>query len=109
MAVSANPRLDEAFDVLRNVHRRRLLYNLREGRVERLGGATRVVADGGVNDHTQLEVELYHLHLPKLDSAGYVSWDRESGAIETGPQFEEIEPLLDLMENHADELPDTSA
>ena len=106
MAVSASPRLDEALDVLKHVHRRRLLYNLRDGRVERLGGATRVVADGGTSDHDELEVELYHLHLPKLDSAGYVSWNRESGAIEPGPQFDEIAPLLELMEDNADKLPD---
>lgn len=108
MTVSATPRLDEAFDVLGNAHRRRLLYTLRDGRVERLCGATRVVVDGGGNDYARLEVELHHLHLPKLDSAGYVSWDRESGTIETGPRFEEIEPLLDLLEDHADKLPDAS-
>ncbi|WP_416840203.1 hypothetical protein [Haloferax sp. DFSO52] len=109
MAVSATPRLDEAFDALRNVHRRRLLLNLRHGSVTRLGGATRVVADGGTNDHEQLEVELFHLHLPKLDSAGYVSWHRESGVIEKGPAFEDIVPLLELLENNAEELPETFA
>lgn len=109
MAVSATPRLDEAFDALRNVHRRRLLLNLRHGRVSRLGGATRVVADGGDNDPERLEVELFHLHLPKLERAGYVTWDRESGAIDAGPQFDEIEPLLELLAGHGDKLPDSLA
>ncbi|KAB1198033.1 MULTISPECIES: hypothetical protein [Haloferax] len=106
MAVSATPRLDEALDALRNVRRRRLLKQLRHGHVARLGGATKVVADGGTNDHDELEVELFHLHLPKLDSAGYVSWNREDGAIEKGPRFGEIEPMLELLENNPNDLPD---
>ncbi|KTG30503.1 DUF7344 domain-containing protein [Haloferax profundi] len=107
MAATPSPRLDDAFDALGNIHRRRLLMDLCEGDVGRLGRATQVVADGGDADNEQLEVELYHLHLPKLDGAKFITWDRESGAIERGPRFDEIEPVLRLLDRNASELPES--
>jgi hypothetical protein len=47
-----------------------------------------------------------HTHLPKLEESGFIEWDQERNIVRKGPQFEEIQPLLELMENHADELPD---
>ncbi|KAB1193152.1 hypothetical protein GJR96_06720 [Haloferax sp. MBLA0076] len=106
MAVTPSPRLDDAFDALRDIHRRRLLMDLCEGDVTRLGRATTVVADGGDADDERLEVELFHLHLPKLDGAGFITWDRDSGSIERGPRFIEIEPMLRLLDRNAGELPE---
>jgi len=34
-----------------------------------------------------------------------VEWDRETGTISRGPRFDEIEPVLELIENHPEELP----
>jgi len=48
--------------------------------------------------------DVYHNHLPKLDDLGFVSWDRENGVVATGPQFEEIRPLLELLADNGDEL-----
>lgn len=45
-------------------------------------------------------------HLPKLESAGFVVWGPQDHSVRKGPRFEEIEPLLELLQNHADELPD---
>lgn len=53
----------------------------------------------------ETKAALVHNHLPKLEEAGYIEWDRESGTIEKGPEFDEIEPLLELIEEHSDELP----
>jgi hypothetical protein len=106
VVTTPSPCLDEAFDVLSSIHRRRLLMDLRQGHVARLGRATQVVADGGDRDHGTLEVELYHCHLPKLARAGFVTWDREGGSIEQGPRFDEIEPMLGLLDENADLLPD---
>lgn len=60
-------------------------------------------SDGDLSVFAQ---ELYHRHLPKLDEAGYIEWDRERDVIRRGPRFAEIAPLVSLMENHADELPE---
>lgn len=52
-----------------------------------------------------LETELFHSHLPKLESMGYITWDRETGEIATGPDWEDIEPVIALIDDHRDELP----
>lgn len=53
-----------------------------------------------------LESELVHVHLPKLESMGIVAWDRETGEISTGAKWPEYAPLLKLIHDHRDELPD---
>jgi hypothetical protein len=67
------------------------------------------IADEHEEDGDGLELlkqQFYHTHLPKLADAGFIDWDRDSGIITRGPRFEEIEPLLRLMHDHQDELPD---
>jgi Ser-tRNA(Ala) deacylase AlaX len=58
------------------------------------------------DDLELLTTELYHVHLPKLVDAGYIEWDEETRIIRRGPNFEEIAPLLRLMDDHQDELPE---
>jgi len=53
-------------------------------------GAAETVADLRVRG-TRGEVadELRETHLPALEEAGYIEWDREAGTIAPGPNFEE--------------------
>ena len=53
-----------------------------------------------------LEVELVHKHLPKLEAMGFIEWDTDTGEIAKGPDWDDIEPLLVLIDTHRDELPD---
>ena len=57
-------------------------------------------------DLESLIINMRHTHLPKLEDEGFIEWNRETNTVKQGPQFEEIRRLLELMENHADELPD---
>ena len=43
--------------------------------------------------------------LPLLDDAGVIEWDREADEIRKGPRFAEIRPLLELLDDHREELP----
>ncbi len=95
------PGMDRVLDTLRKHHRRMILLLLKEGTVETQADV--IVRNG--NEIKEGEISLVHTHLPKLDDAGYIEWDRETGEISKGPRFEEIEPLLELLENHSDELP----
>jgi hypothetical protein len=68
-----------------------------------------VLDSGDHPDHSraddQLLVELQHVHLPKLESAGVIDW--EGGErVERGPKFDEYEPALRTMIDAADTFPD---
>ena len=96
------PGIDQIFENLSNNHRRLILLLLKQGAVETEAD----VMVRGRNNSTESEMALIHNHLPRLDEAGYIEWDRDSGELSKGPRFDEIEPLLELIESHADELPD---
>ena len=104
-------RFDRAVEALGHRYRRRLLVALLEHNpqddddtqdTERALGD---VTDGGT-DGQLIESELVHNHLPKLEEMGYIRWDREAGEIAKGPDWAEIEPLLEVLRDHEDELPD---
>ncbi|MDG5778162.1 transcriptional regulator [Haloarculaceae archaeon H-GB2-1] len=97
--------MDDIFDALANVHRRRLLVALLGHNPQQDTVRTPEDAHGGEKAVETLQKELYHTHLPKLEQAGFISWDQETREVRKGPRFDEIRPLLELMRDHADELP----
>ena len=94
------PGMDRVLDSLRDRRRRLILLMMNDGTVRREAD---VMVRG--SDPETIETELRRSHLPALDEAGYIEWDPDTGEISKGPRFDEIVPLLDLIENHADELP----
>ena len=72
--------------------RKRVIAGLADGTVE-------AVADLRVRGRAdEIAAELRETHLPALEEAGYIEWDREAGTIQPGPNFEEAEA-------HVDDLP----
>jgi hypothetical protein len=99
--------MDTTLDVLANKYRRRVLVALLEHNPQ--DDDDRQIPDDvhlESEDLDQLLIRMRHTHLPKLEESGFIEWDQERNIVRKGPQFEEIQPLLELMENHADELPD---
>ena len=98
--------MDNQFEALSNVHRRRLLVALLDHNPQR--DAVDVPEDVHEGDKAlePLQSELYHSHLPRLEEAGFIRWNRDTHEVTRGPRFDEIRPLLELMRDHADELPD---
>lgn len=92
------------FDALKNDYRRRVLVSL----LEREDAEVRVPEDVhvGQRELTVLQAELVHTHLPKLEAAGYIEWDQEQQTVARGPTFDAIEPVLALLHDHRDELPE---
>ncbi|WP_144920667.1 DUF7344 domain-containing protein [Halorubrum salsamenti] len=94
---------DRALNALSHAGRRRLLFELYE----------QADAEGERVCYTDIpqfraqrrRVLLYHSHLPKLEAAGYINWNEAEKTIQKGPQWEEIEPLLELIYTHLYELP----
>lgn len=97
--------LDKQFSLLSDTTRRRILTELADHnpRNEQEFEATDFKPD---DVETELfKSDVYHKHLPKLAEAGFINWDRESGTITRGPNFEQIRPLITLIHEHQDELP----
>ena len=110
MTAKMNPSplsMDTILTVLENQYRRRVLVALLEHNPQDANDlknpSDSELAD---EDLETLRIHMTHTHLPKLEESGFIEWDRDTNSIRKGPKFDEIRPLLELMQNHADELPD---
>ena len=95
---------DEMLDALGHVQRRKLLRALLTHNPQ---GDESVAVDENetaVEELTRL-VAMQHVHLPKLEDYGFITWDQDSNTVSKGPNFEEIRPLLELLADHEAELP----
>jgi hypothetical protein len=105
-SVAQGRALDDALDALAHRQRRRLLLALRESNPQDYG-PTASQTDGGDDEDDGLDVlvEMHHVHLPKLEDYGFIEWDREADEVRKGPRFETVDPLLELLDDHREELP----
>lgn len=95
---------DEMMNTLANGQRRKLLFEVLEQ--ESQTGSPVVVGDS--DDETDVVADLVtmrHAHLPKLADYGFVEWNRNTHEVSKGPNFDEIKPLLELLDDHGVELP----
>lgn len=97
--------MDNHFQALSNVHRRRLLVNLLGHNPQRDDIDVPKDVHEGEKELEVLQLEFRHSHLPRLEEAGLIQWNRDSNEVMKGPRFDKIRPLLELMRDHANELP----
>lgn len=96
---------DDCFNALANELRRALLVNLLHQSPFRVSMSSHDDRAGGPTASNRRErMQLWHLHLPKLEDYGFIRWDREAGVVERGPRFDEIRPLLEFLERYSDSL-----
>lgn len=64
----------------------------------------RIDAEASSDDQAahNLEAVLHHVDLPKMDEAGIINYDRETGEIERGPRFDDAERILETAETATD-------
>ncbi|WP_265111409.1 helix-turn-helix domain-containing protein [Halosolutus halophilus] len=95
---------DKVFDALADVHRRRLLVALLDHNPQDISDLSGVPWN---IEETEVEMaQKYHVHLPKLADYGFIDWHPDDEVAVKGPQFDEIKPVLELLDEHRDELPD---
>lgn len=100
----SSPRLDTMLDALGHVQRRKLLVALLEHNPQ--DDSPVVIADSdGESTAVKRLVEMEHMHLPKLEEYGFIEWNQDSHEVVKGENFDEIRPLLELLDDHQDELP----
>jgi hypothetical protein len=104
---SVQTSFDTALNILAHKYRRRLLTALLEHNPQD-DDDPQIPGDDELEetDLDSLQIAMSHSHLPKLEEAGFIEWDEASDSVRKGPRFDEIRPLLELMQSHADELPD---
>ena len=95
--------LSDQLSILAEANRRRLLIALAD-RNPRSIDSDGYVGGPDMSD-PNVATAMYHVHLPKLEAAGFIDWDREENVVTRGPKFEEIRPLVDLLDSHREELP----
>jgi hypothetical protein len=97
--------LSRTLDALADVQRRCVLYYLREHETASVDTLADVVTgwvhastDGIVSadQHRRMQLELYHLHLPHLRSAGLLEYDAGAGQVELADYPPIVDDLLDL-------------
>jgi hypothetical protein len=97
--------LDKMLDALSDIQRRALLVALLEHNPQ--NDSPIVIADDEDDKAAVKElITMDHVHLPKLAEYGFIEWDKENNEVKKGPAFDEIRPLLELLDTHNDELPD---
>ena len=103
---ATKPTVDQLFTAFSHPTRRRILFALDERNPRDDKEFESPTFRAGDESFADLFQTLRHRHLPHLADAGYIEWDRDTNIVTRGPRFEEVEPLLRLIENHQDELPD---
>lgn len=94
----------ETLQILAHSYRRRVLMTLLAHTPEDEGEITAMMADDDAAEFEALTLEMYHQHLPKLEAAGVIEWERNESLVRKGPTFEEVVPLLTLLRDHQEEL-----
>lgn len=81
---------------LAHTYRRETVELLEDQRVVDLDDIIARCTDG---DEAEREVRatIYHNHLPKLESAGAISWDYDTDTISRGPRFSHFASNLDAV------------
>lgn len=104
MTIKGKIDFDDTADALAAIQRRKLLVNLLEHNPQ--SDSTVVIADSDTEiDVAERSAMMYHTHLPKLADYGLIERDTETHEVMKGPNFDEIKPLLELLDRHENKLP----
>lgn len=110
---------DEVFDAMANHQRRQLLVRLlNEGPqpVPHLSGVSRAIlqahtavlreyltGSADISDANRGDIRTHHVHLPKLAEYEYIDWDRDAHVVTRGPDFDDVRPLLAVLDDLRDD------
>jgi hypothetical protein len=96
---------DDIVDALANIQRRMVLVRLLRNNPH--GDRKITVTDSSSGEATvERPVAMHHTHLPRLVDHGFITWDEEANEVARGPNFDEIRPVLELLDEHRGKIPD---
>jgi hypothetical protein len=100
------------FEVFSNSYRRELLgavLNANPRREDDLSPLDILAPSREADGLRAISIELTHAHLPKLAETGFIDWGRLLETISKGPNWAEIRPTLQWIDDQQGELPDRGA
>ncbi|WP_338756553.1 GAF domain-containing protein (plasmid) [Halobacterium salinarum] len=87
--------INSMMDALKSRPRRAILMTL----VENTGEVSIATLERRLPQEST-RTQLHHSHLPKLANAGYITWSPDADSISWGPNFSEVEPLVQLLKEY---------
>ena len=97
------PSLDTLLKIMADPSRRRLLVALMDHNPQDHDSSIPATEIRSDDEGEHFPLQMIHTHLPKLDDAGLIEWDRDTHRVQKGLYFDEIRPLVELIQDHADE------
>jgi predicted transcriptional regulator len=94
--------LDTLLTLLSEYQRRRVVTELVEDSPRSVEELVDTAARG---DARTLEIALVHEHLPKLQEAGFIEWETDTGTVRRGPEFDTVETVIGLIRSNQEALP----
>ena len=111
----------EAFEAMADIQRRKLLRRLffeDPQPVPQLSSVSQEVLQGHegfirdylsgsqeIDNADKADIRTHHVPLPKLTEYGHVKWDQDAHVTTKGPKFDDVKPMLELVENQREERP----
>ncbi|MFB1065669.1 hypothetical protein [Natrinema sp. H-ect4] len=112
---------DEVFEALADGQRRELLIDLLEsGRyhVPELSSSSQEIAEANqrfLREYLSTDresnagdkelIRMHVVHIPKLADDRFIEWDRDDHVATEGPRFDELVPVLELVDELRDDRP----
>lgn len=95
---------NEVFHAMAHPERRELLVALAEHN-SRTDTSLHIPDDLSIEDQDSesLHIRLHHNHLPRLEAAGFIRWDRDTQQVTAGQQFDALRPFLSVLQKTPDE------
>ena len=109
--------VDTIFELLSNSRRRHALRTLRDGEQTTLRALSEQIAasENGIDSddlsaaqRKRVTIGLYQSHLPKLQRAGVVDYDRNRGTVVRTALADQLDPFLELAVAHAEHAGEAS-
>lgn len=110
---------DRLFDALADRQRRQLLLDLADDEPRPVPGlssksreilaahdaylAEYLTTSMDISDVDKEAVRAHHVHLPKLVAYRYVEWDEDAHVLSRGADFDDLRPLLELLDDYPDD------
>ncbi|MFC6720293.1 DUF7344 domain-containing protein [Halobacteriaceae archaeon SHR40] len=92
--------LDVLLEALSHHHRRQIILRLEEADKDTIKFEFKPPKE---QQQVDWHIRLYHHHVPKLESAGLIKWNKQNATLTVGDRFDRAVTLLEAIHEEYDE------